>query len=110
MNKVDAGYYSTEKVFFEDHHANHIEKGFTKAFLIFINDREFLCTNWKNKEFLNKSDINSIERGGKYKIDGLKITLTYRPNDWEEKCTIIDESAIHYHFFERKMIFRKWKK
>lgn len=109
ISKIDEGYYSTEKIEFIDHHANHVEEGFVKWFLVFVNDREFLFTNWKNKEILNKSDISLIQRGGEYKIEGSKIILTYRVNGLEEKCTIIDENTIHYPFSEKEMIFRKWE-
>jgi len=111
MIKIDKGYYSSEKVFFTDHHANHVEEGFVKCFLIFINESEFQCTNWKNKETLSKDDISLIQRGGEYKIENDRITLIYRPTgEWREECTIVDEDTLLHHFSEpaKKLTFKAW--
>lgn len=108
--KSDQGYYTTEKIDFEDYHANHLEKGFVRQFLLFINEREFLCTGWKNKEALLKEDVRTIRRGGKYTLEGDKITLVYNPSGWQEECTIIDSHKLLHPFREPAipMYFTAW--
>ncbi len=110
MNKLDQGYYSSEKSLFKDHHANYIEEGFVKTFLVFLDEYKFLCTNWKNKEVINKDDLSLIQRGGEYKIEGDKVILIYDPSGWIEECTKVDENTILHHFSEpaKKMIFKEW--
>jgi len=111
MIKIGTGYYSTEKTFFVDQTASYTEEGFVKNFLVFINEREFQGTGWKNKETLKKSDIPLIRRGGEYKIEKDKITLIFEPSDWREECTIVDEHTLLHHFNDpaRKMTFKEWQ-
>lgn len=111
MIKIGTGYYSTEKAFFKDHHANYLEEGFVKTFLVFLNETEFQCSGWKNKESLKKEEVNLMQRGGKYKIEKDKIELIYEPSGWREDCTIINEKTLLHHFSEpaKQLIYSEWK-
>lgn len=105
----DLGYYCSDAVEYEDWHAGFLTKGTTARFLVFLNNSNFLCTNWGDKIALKKEDLETIDRGGKYNIINSRLELVYR-RGWKEECEILDSKTIIHPFLgpDRPLKFRKW--
>jgi len=104
------GFYCSEKVDFEENNGHYIEKGFTMIYLVFLDNENFICTNWKNKESFNLSDLSSIERGGKYFVKDNSILLKYKYGGYVENCDIVNEKMLIHNFNDpgRVLVFHKW--
>lgn len=104
------GYYSSKRIDFEDNNGHYIEKGFIVRYLVFLDNENFICTDWKNKESFNLSDLSSIERGGKYFVKDNSILLKYKYGGYVENCDIVNEKMLIHNFNNpgTKLIFQKW--